>query len=31
VIRVRHVSVLDEAVWQEQFLPAIAELRAEGS
>lgn len=31
VIRFRHVSVLDEAVWQEQFLPAIAELRAEGS
>jgi cytochrome c biogenesis protein CcmG, thiol:disulfide interchange protein DsbE len=30
VIRFRHVSVLDETVWQEQFLPAIAELRAEG-
>ena len=30
VIRCRHVSVLDETVWQEQFLPAIAELRAEG-
>lgn len=27
VIRFRHVSVLDETVWQEQFLPAIAELR----
>jgi cytochrome c biogenesis protein CcmG/thiol:disulfide interchange protein DsbE len=31
VIRFRHVSVLDETVWQEQFLPAIAELREEGS
>lgn len=31
VIRFRHVSVLDETVWQEQFLPAIAELRGEGS
>ena len=31
VIRYRHVSVLDETVWQEKFLPAIAELRAEGS
>lgn len=30
VIRFRHVSVLDETVWQEQFLPAISELRAEG-
>ncbi len=29
VIRYRHVSVLDETVWQEDFLPAIAELRAE--
>ena len=29
VIRYRHVSVLDEAVWQREFLPAIAELRAE--
>jgi len=29
VIRYRHVSVLDEAVWQQEFLPAIAELRAE--
>ena len=31
VIRFRHVSVLDETVWQEQFLPAIAELLEEGS
>ncbi|MEX0965443.1 MAG: DsbE family thiol:disulfide interchange protein [Pseudohongiellaceae bacterium] len=31
VIRFRHVSVLDETVWQEQFVPAIAELRGEGS
>ena len=31
VIRFRHVSVLDEAVWQEYFLPAIAELRGEGT
>jgi len=30
VIRYRHVSVLDETVWEEEFLPAIAELRAEG-
>ena len=29
VIRYRHVSVLDERVWAEEFLPAIAELRAE--
>jgi cytochrome c biogenesis protein CcmG/thiol:disulfide interchange protein DsbE len=29
VIRYRHVSVLDETVWQQDFLPAIAELRAE--
>lgn len=29
VIRYRHVSVLDESVWQQDFLPAIAELRAE--
>ena len=29
VIRYRHVSVLDETVWAEEFLPAIAELRAE--
>ena len=26
IIRYRHVSVLDEQVWQEEFLPAIAEL-----
>ena len=30
VIRYRHVSVVDEQVWQEVFEPAIAELRAEG-
>ena len=30
VIRFRHVSVLDETVWQEKFLPAIAELLEEG-
>lgn len=29
VIRYRHVSVLDETVWDEVFEPAIAELRAE--
>lgn len=29
VIRFRHVSVLDETVWQQDFLPAIAELRNE--
>ena len=29
VIRYRHVSVLDETVWAQDFLPAIAELRAE--
>lgn len=29
VIRYRHVSVLDETVWRQEFLPAIAELRAE--
>ena len=29
VIRYRHVSVLDEAVWAEEFLPAIAKLQAE--
>ncbi|PCJ23113.1 MAG: DsbE family thiol:disulfide interchange protein [SAR86 cluster bacterium] len=29
VIRFRHVSVLDETVWQRDFLPAIAELRNE--
>lgn len=28
VIRYRHVSVLDETVWAEEFLPAIAELQA---
>ncbi len=28
VIRYRHVSVLDEGVWQEHFLPAIEELKA---
>lgn len=27
VIRFRHVSVLDETVWREEFLPAIAELK----
>lgn len=27
VIRFRHVSVLNETVWQEEFVPAIAELR----
>ena len=31
VIRFRHVSVLDETVWQEKFLPAIVELLEEGS
>ena len=31
VIRYRHVSVLDETVWAEEFLPAIAELRAESA
>lgn len=29
VIRFRHVSVLDETVWAEEFVPAISELRAE--
>jgi len=29
IIRYRHVSVLDESVWQEVFAPAIAELQAE--
>ena len=29
VIRYRHVSVLDEVIWENEFLPAIAELRAE--
>lgn len=31
VIRFRHVSVLDENVWREEFEPAIAELRSEGA
>ena len=31
VIRFRHVSVLDEQVWEEEFLPAIAALQTEGS
>lgn len=30
VIRYRHVSVLDETVWQRDFMPAIAELKNEG-
>ena len=29
VIRFRHVSVLDETVWFEKFVPAIEELKAE--
>jgi len=29
VIRFRHVSVLDETVWAQEFVPAIAELRTE--
>ena len=29
VIRYRHVSVLDENVWREDFLPAINKLQAE--
>ena len=29
VIRYRHVSVLDETIWKEEFLPAIAELQVE--
>lgn len=29
VIRYRHVAVLDESVWENDFEPAIAELRAE--
>jgi len=29
VIRYRHVSVLDENVWQQEFIPAITELRSE--
>jgi len=31
VIRYRHVSVLDETVWNKEFLPAIAELKAESN
>ncbi len=31
VIRYRHVSVLDESVWQEKFLPAIEELKTGSS
>ncbi|MFT4860992.1 MAG: cytochrome c biogenesis protein CcmG/thiol:disulfide interchange protein DsbE [Pseudohongiellaceae bacterium] len=31
VIRYRHVSVLDEAVWRESFLPAIEELKNRSS
>ena len=31
VIRFRHVSVLDEQVWAEKFVPAIAELRRESN
>jgi cytochrome c biogenesis protein CcmG/thiol:disulfide interchange protein DsbE len=31
VIRFRHVSVLDERVWEEEFVPAIAELRGQRS
>lgn len=29
VIRLRHVSVLDEQVWADKFLPAIAQLKNE--
>lgn len=29
VIRLRHVSVLDEQVWADKFVPAIAELQQE--
>ncbi len=29
VIRLRHVSVLDETVWREQFVPAIQALKNE--
>lgn len=29
VIRYRHVAVLDETIWANEFEPAIAELRAE--
>lgn len=31
VIRFRHVSVLDETIWNEVFLPAIAELQLENN
>ena len=31
VIRYRHVSVLDEQAWENIFVPAIEELRREGS
>jgi cytochrome c biogenesis protein CcmG/thiol:disulfide interchange protein DsbE len=31
VIRYRHVSVIDEQAWQEIFVPAIDELKREGS
>lgn len=31
VIRLRHVSVLDEQVWADKFLPAIAQLRQESN
>jgi cytochrome c biogenesis protein CcmG/thiol:disulfide interchange protein DsbE len=31
VIRYRHVSVLDETVWNQEFLPAIAKLKAESN
>jgi len=31
VIRFRHVSVLDEQIWKEKFLPAIAELQLEAN
>lgn len=30
-IRYRHVSVLNETVWREEFLPAIQELRLESN
>jgi cytochrome c biogenesis protein CcmG/thiol:disulfide interchange protein DsbE len=31
VIRYRHVSVLDENVWRQDFLPAINKLQAESN
>lgn len=31
VIRFRHVSVLDEKVWAEEFIPAIAALQQESN